>query len=201
MLQQLEPMLSRLSGYTTTLVEAAGTPLSRLFNLDLSDGRCHRADCLVCSGFSGRGGSRCKIKSVVYMSNCTICKKASSQEGQYIGETARSLYERSREHVDDAIRMKPSSHIWKHWSLTHPEELCMPRFEFKVVKSHNSCLDRQIHEAIKISIDGVLNAKSEYRQNMVKWLSVWLYFISIEYGPYKPPKSRAKIFPGTALGL
>ena len=68
-LQQLEPMLSRLSGYTSTLVESAGTPLSRLFTLDLSDGRCHRTDCQVCSGFAGRGSSICKQKSVVYVSN------------------------------------------------------------------------------------------------------------------------------------
>ena len=108
----------------------------------------------------------------MYISNCSLCKSAGSHDGQYIGETARSLYERSREHVEDAVRMKTSSHIWKHWSLAHPEELSMPRFEFKVVKSHKSCLDRQIHEAIKISTDGFLNAKCEYRQNLVKRLTV-----------------------------
>ena len=47
-LKHAEPMLSRLTGYSVRLVEASGVPLSRLFSLDLSDGRCHRLDCVVC---------------------------------------------------------------------------------------------------------------------------------------------------------
>ena len=146
-------------------------PLSRLFNLDLSDGRCHRPDCAVCLGFSGNAASKCKTKSVVYRSACSLCEQNGSREGNYIGETARSLHERSREHLEDAIKMKSSSHIWKHWALTHPDQLTMPVFNFKVLRSHKSCLDRQIHEAIKISTDGILNTKCEYRQNQVKRLS------------------------------
>ena len=47
----------------------------------------------------------------------------------------------------------------------------MPVFKFKVLRSRKSCLDRQIHEAIKISTDEILNAKCEYRQNQVKRLT------------------------------
>ena len=91
-------MLRRLSDYTITLVEASGTPLSRLFSLDLSDGRCHRADCPVCEYHTGKGPSICKKKSVIYSSICQVCQQMGSDMGCYIGETGRSMYERSKEH-------------------------------------------------------------------------------------------------------
>ena len=56
-LQEKEPQLMKLSGYSVSLVEASGSPLSRLFSLDLSDGRCYRADCLVCLKHTGNGSS------------------------------------------------------------------------------------------------------------------------------------------------
>ena len=89
-----------------------------------------------------------------------------------IGETGRSLFERSSEHLDDALNHRDSSHIWKHWADCHPDLLEQPLFKFKVIKVHKSSLDRQIHEAIKISDVGSLNAKCEFRQNQVKRLSV-----------------------------
>ena len=149
-------------------------PLSRLFSVDLSDGRCHRADCVVCLNHTGRGSSKCKRKSIVYKSICSVCLENGAREGQYIGESGRSLYERSREHLEDADKQKDGSHIWKHWAVSHPELLEQPQFIFKVIKVHNSPLDRQIHEAIRISSDGFLNARCEYRQNQVKRLTVSL---------------------------
>ena len=47
-LEQREPLLTRLSGYNIRLVESSGTPLARLFSLDLSDGVCHWPDKLCC---------------------------------------------------------------------------------------------------------------------------------------------------------
>ena len=73
-----------------------------------------------------------------------------------IGETGRSLFERSSEHLDDALNHRDSSHIWKHWADCHPDLLEQPLFKFKVIKVHKSSLDRQIHEAIKISDVGSL---------------------------------------------
>ena len=65
-LQDKEAQISRLCGYGITLVESSGVPLSRSFSLDLSDGRCHRADCDVCLKHTSKGSSKCKKKSVVY---------------------------------------------------------------------------------------------------------------------------------------
>ena len=196
-LEQLEPMLERLCGYRVRMVEAAGTPLSRLFSLDMSDGRCHRADCHVCITHNGKGSSRCKRKSVVYLSLCQVCKLSNSDQGCYVGETGRSLYERSKEHVEDAINLKEGSHILKHWATAHPNLLTLPAFSFHVVRTHKSSLDRQIHEAVKIAECGTLNAKCEYRQNQVKRLSVHLTERELKAAEDKAAKLDAEI--GSAI--
>jgi len=121
-----------------------------------------------------KGPSKCKMKSVVYESRCSLCKEQGSNAGTYIGETGRSLYERSREHLEDAFERKPVSHIFKHWAINHPDCKDMPRFQFKVVNCLKSSMDRQIMEAIRISTDGELNSKCEWRQNQLKRISVHL---------------------------
>jgi hypothetical protein len=45
---------------------------------------------------------------------------------------ARSLYERSKEHVRDEESFSESSHIIKHWMKHHPEE-GKPEFIFSVI--------------------------------------------------------------------
>ena len=165
-------MLTRLTGYKVRLVESSGTPISRLFSLDLSTGCCHRSKCAVCLLHTGKGSSKGKRKSIVYESKCQLCKH--SNEGLYVGESGRSLYERAGEHLADAADQKTSSHIYKHWAISHPEEELQPVFKFSVVKQHRSPLDRQIHEAVRISTHGKLNSKSEFRQNQIKRLSVAL---------------------------
>ena len=50
--------------------------------------------------------------------------------------------------------------------------LSQPPFTFKVLKVHRSALERKLHEAIKISTDGVLNDRCEFCENLVKRLSV-----------------------------
>ena len=173
-LEEKEPLLTKLSGYCVRLVESSGIPLSRLFSLDMSDGRCHRYDCLVCMLFSGKGSSKCRKNSVVYESSCISCKAIGSTQSTYIGETGRSLFERSLEHIADDKAEKPGSHIYKHWALHHSSELVQPVFQFKVLRVHQSCLDRQVHEGIRIAMDGSLNSKCEWRQNQIKRIAVQL---------------------------
>ena len=82
-------------------------------------------------------------------------EKEIRREGVYIGETSRSLYERSKEHVADAKSLK-------HWLLSHEEDKEQPEFIFKKISSHKDCLSRQIAEAILIhySKDSLLNSKN-----------------------------------------
>ena len=67
------------------------------------------------------------------------------RSGVYIVESGRSIYERSEEHLSDAEKNREKSHIFKHWAITHPEMLTQPVFVFKVLKTHKTPLDRQIH--------------------------------------------------------
>ena len=55
--------------------------------------------------------------------------------------------------------------MWKHCVVQH--EGRKAEFEMKMLRTFNSCLDRQVNEAVRIIItkaDIVLNSKSEFRQ-------------------------------------
>ena len=84
------------------------------------------------------------------------------------------LYERSLEHLEDAHDRKPAFHIYKHWAISHPELNDMPKFNFRVLTCHKTSMERQLMEAIRISSDGELNSKCEWRQNQIKRISVHL---------------------------
>ena len=75
----------------------------------------------------------------------------------YVGETARSLYERSSKHWQAAAQIKEESHMFEHAEESHKGDK-LPQFKFKLVRSFKSALDRQIAEAIRIEMRGaVLN--------------------------------------------
>ena len=82
--------------------------------------------------------------------------------GIYFGETSRSLYEPSKEHVRNPESFSEGSHIIKQWMKHHPEER-RPEFIFSVLKNFRDCLSRPVAEAIKFhySRDELLNSKNE----------------------------------------
>jgi hypothetical protein len=149
-----------------------------------------RANCHPCG--SGNIRSNCKQTSILYESKCKLCNPekpahpSTLQEepglrapghtssrmeerrlGIYYGESSRSLYERSKEHVNDAETFKEGSHIVKHWMAYHQEDNTRPEFIFTVLSTFKDCLSRQVAEAIKIhySVDDLLNSKNEYNAN------------------------------------
>ena len=75
--------------------------------------------------------------------------RLTSKTGVYIGETSRSLYERSKEHITDAKNYSHKSHIIKHWKLSHQEENEIPPMSFKIKGIYRDCLSRQLGEAMK----------------------------------------------------
>ena len=91
-------------------------------------------------------------------------KDMAKKEGVYVGESARSIFERAGEHQADAISRKEDSHILKHWLSSHPEESEPPNFRIEVVGSFQDALTRQVAEAVRIELRGenVLNSRSEY---------------------------------------
>ena len=86
------------------------------------------------------------------------------QQGVYVGESARSIFERAKEHHHDTLEKSEESLMVKHWRISHPELEEPPKFNIKVVASFRDPLSRQLSEAIRIDLRGgnVLNSKSEY---------------------------------------
>merc|ERR1712082_139601 len=83
----------------------------------------------------------------------------------YVGESARSAKERFGEHWDDAKKSRSDSHISKHWKNHHAGK--KTEFKFRIISFHNSALDRQISEAVRISRTGgekILNSRGEFNR-------------------------------------
>ena len=96
------------------------------------------------------------------------------QQGVYVGESARSIFERAGEHLRDAQGQKDDSHMHKHWKTAHPDLPEAPQFNIKVVASFQDALSRQLSEAVRIDLRGgnVLNSKSEYSRCRVPRLRI-----------------------------
>jgi len=84
-------------------------------------------------------------------------------EGIYIGETSRSLFERAREHVSIAKSFDTKCFIVKHWVNNHFHDDESPTFRFEVLRRQKDVLSRLIHESVVIEQYGNLNSKKEWR--------------------------------------
>ena len=62
---------------------------------------CGRSKCIPCSQTDKETASGCSKRNVVYESSCGDCKLRGIKV-RYIGETSRSLKERSAEHLKDS---------------------------------------------------------------------------------------------------
>ena len=111
-MQDVDHDLGRCTDLRVKMAEMAGTPLGLLLTSNNPWGQtdCLREDCVTC----GQGGERlvdCKRRNILYESRCTLCnveegeKKAKTEDeisflragkGIYVGESSRSLYERSK---------------------------------------------------------------------------------------------------------
>ena len=97
----------------------------------------------------------------------------SDEKGVYVGESSRSLYERTKEHWNDAVKDAPDSHMRKHWVECHPDMKEIPKFRFKIVKSFKDSLSRQVAESVRIDLRGnVINSKTVYSRNRLPRLEV-----------------------------
>ena len=96
-----------------------------------------------------------------------------TEKGVYVGESSHSLYERTKEHLADAVKDAPDSHMRKHWREAHPDEEEMPKFRFRIVKTFKDCLSRQVAESVRIDLRGsVINSKTVYSRNRLPRLEV-----------------------------
>ena len=83
----------------------------------------------------------------------------------YVGETSRTIYDRSKVHWGAWASRSDKSHILRHQNQEHGGDET-PKFVMRMVKSYRTALSRQIGEAVRIMERGgagsILNSKSEF---------------------------------------
>ena len=180
-LKEEESKLADLTGYRVRLVERSGTQLSRILcqRNPWAGEDCSRPDCLVC-GDGEAGGGDCRRRNITYITTCITClknkKEGVTEKGpaQYVGESARSAYERGREHLDGYKQGKEENHMMKHRVMDHPGENVI--FRMKVLAKHRSAFERQVTEAVLIEMkekDGLLlNSKGGFNRCALPRLQV-----------------------------
>ena len=178
---RLEPLLR----FKVKVVERSGTSLRNMMpnTNPWAGANCSRTDCVTCTQ-DCESKPDCMKRNLVYEHICTLCNPDAKKSGEletinlevpsvYVGETARSIYERAKEHCEAFRSRDQDSHILKHWTLHHGSE-GHPEFTMKVVHHHRSALSRQVGEAIRIRKRGgvTLNSKSEYNRCKITRLSL-----------------------------
>ena len=131
----------------------------------------------------------CTRRSVIYETHCATCLERETErimsldlEEQekkrmiseikryvYIGESARSAYERLWEPQRALKQLSPDSHMLKHIVAVHgEEEIEEIEFHAKIIKYTRTAFERQIRESTLIQesreTSHILNSKAEYNR-------------------------------------
>ena len=106
--------------------------------------KCVRPTCTTCDAGEKHWGT-CSTRNQVYKNTCIRCTEEGA-EAKYVGETARTLWERNGEHQADAISTRQQSHMRDHTLMKHPEDLdqVLRNFEMTRIKQCQNALSRQI---------------------------------------------------------
>ena len=119
----------------------------------------------------------CLVSIFVYKNECLLCR-GKGQGTVYIGETARTIWERNGNHQSDALssQSQSTSHMKCHMLSAHPDKLqeVIESFQVSRVKSCPTALGRQVREAIEIgsSQQTLLNCKEEYNRCLLPAIHV-----------------------------
>ena len=84
----------------------------------------------------------CQQKGVVYEAKCNLCGD------KYIGQTARALHDRAREHITAAKNRTNNSALGRHYEERHPAD--PPSISFKILDRSRDELRLKIKEALAI---------------------------------------------------
>ena len=121
-----EEEMYKVTGYKMKIVERAGKSLINMLTKSNPWGGndCGRRGCLLCTTKAATGKNltqSCSKRSLVYETWCADCLKrhedSNGGEGgiyKYIGETAKSAYERGANHLYDRKNLDLESHMLKH---------------------------------------------------------------------------------------
>ena len=173
-----EEDLGTHSNWTMKVLEKSGQPLVSLLlpKFKIEQGCPEKEKCQTCSEGDG---ILCSKKNLVYIANCKTCKQSMNESEfpqdangmnniqQYVGETARTLRQRSHEHRKKMTSWNINSFMIRHWMESHGLSPNPPHFEFNMVKRFKEPMGRQIHEALLILQSGTLNLKNEFGSNHI----------------------------------
>ena len=110
-------------------VEELGTTIGQeLVRKDPEATECGRPSCMPCRTAPGR----CMRQGCIYKMTCLLCKEQGEKISLYIGESARTAYDRGSEHLSAIRRRDEGSPLVEHHVLEHSREE-EPRFSMEVV--------------------------------------------------------------------
>jgi hypothetical protein len=152
-----------MPGLKFKIVEGGGKTVRRVVQRSnpTASGNCNCDDCLACKGGTQNGGM-CRKSNVLYEIACELCPEA--EKAVYLGETARNLFTRGKEHQKNYQKKEGESFMKKHQEECHNWVEAV--FNAKVKDSFKDCLTRQIAEGVHIRRceNVILNTKSEWHQ-------------------------------------
>ena len=117
----------------------------------------------------------CNQENVMYRMSCEICLEEGGATASYIGESSRSLFQRSAEHLQGARKGNLRNPIVKHHLDTHPELPEPPGFKVELLRTFQKPLERLVAESVEIetgNYDMVLNSKGEWGGSRLPRLTV-----------------------------
>ena len=191
-MREAENDMEKTTGYKVKVVEESGEKIMDVLHTanPWKGEDCGRDRCLLCKTkqMTGKGlKSDCSKRSIVYETWCETCLKTEIEDidkeeleedekekrkrgiriHKYVGESARSAYERGLEHQVDLQRLEEDSHMLKHIARNHQDKrISEVEFGMRVISFTRSALERQVLESVKIqeerSKNLILNSKSEY---------------------------------------
>ena len=212
----------KLNGWRTKVVERTGRALQDILTTSnpWRGKDCERDLCLPCDTKERTGKDKtqdCSRRSVVYETWCLNCEKEEVDKidaledkndkekkdlkkkivkQKYVGESARSLYERGFEHQHAMTQLRQDSHMLKHALDKHEDEdYTTIKFGIRAMVYCRSSFERQITEACKIQVERrhheILNSRAEYNRSAVPRLMTKLG--DREYKKYGEEMKEEKI--------
>ena len=124
---------------------------------------CSREKCLICKSQPGK----CMRQGAIYLVECMACKRE-EKGSYYVGETARTSYDRCLEHVKAMEAMDENSPLVEHALEQH--QGATPEVMMKIISFEKSNLQRQAgeyqHMQVYAGKGTLLNRRGEWGQNL-----------------------------------
>ena len=140
-----------------------------LVKKDPNPEHCGRNTCLPCKSKVGA----CLRQGAVYKISCMTCKTEGSRNTVYLGETARTMFDRGEEHIRAMNNMNEESPMVEHQLEAHQNQPMM--FRMKPVMYPKTALWHPANEANEIDKHrdcNVINRRREWGKNLPPKLSI-----------------------------